>query len=131
MRFLCVACDEAMKLVETADTAGGESLTVIFRCPRCERRMALLINSQETQLVRNLGLTIGGRTAPARPPALVQGTPAAVKLCWTDAAEQRLARVPEFVRPMVRDSVERHARERGWREVTCEVMDEVKSGMRM
>ncbi len=131
MKFLCVACDEAMKLVETADTAGGESLTVIFRCPRCERRMALLINSQETQLVRNLGLTIGGRTAPARPSELVQGTPAAVKLCWTNDAEQRLARVPEFVRPMVRDSVERHARARGCREVTCEVMDEVKSSMRM
>lgn len=44
---------------------------------------------------------------------------------------QRLARVPEFVRPMVRDSVERHARERGCREITCEVMDEVKSSMRM
>ncbi len=131
MRFLCVACDEVMKLVETADTAGGESLTVIFRCPRCERRMALLINSQETQLVRNLGLKIGGRTAPARPSELARETPAAAKLIWTEEAEQRLARVPDFVQPMVRDSVERHARERGCREVTCEVMDEVKSSMRM
>lgn len=130
MRFLCVACDEAMKLVETANTAGGESLSVIFRCPRCERRMALLINSQETRLVRNLGLTIGGRTAPARPSELARETRAA-KLMWTEEAEQRLARVPEFVRPTVRDSVERRARERGCREVTCEVMDEVKSSMRM
>jgi hypothetical protein len=131
MRFLCVACDEAMKLVETADTAGGESLTVMFRCPCCERRMALLINSKETQLVRNLGLTIGGRTTPPRPPELARETPAAARLMWTEDAEHRLARVPEFVRPMVRDSVERHARERGCREVTCEVMDEVKSSMRM
>ena len=131
MKFLCIACDEAMKLVETADTAGGESLTVIFRCPRCERRMALLINSQETQLVRNLGLTIGGRTAPARPSELARETPAAARLMWTEDAEQRLTRVPEFVRPMVRDSVERRARERGCREVTCEVMDEVRSKLGM
>ena len=131
MRFLCVACDEAMKLVETADTAGGDSLTVTFRCPRCERRMALLINSQETQLVRNLGLTIGGRTVPPRPPEWVRGTPAELKLPWTEDAEQRLTRVPEFVRPMVRDSIERHARERGCREVTCEMMDEARSRMGM
>lgn len=131
MRFLCVACDEAMKLVETADAAGGESLNVMFRCPRCERRMALLINSKEMQLVRNLGLTIGGRTMPPRPPESVRATSVAAQLTWTEDAEERLTRVPEFVRPMVRDSVERHARERGCREVTCEVMDEVKSSMRM
>ncbi len=131
MRFLCVACDEAMKLVETADTVSGESLTVILRCPRCEQRMALLINSQETRLVRSLGLTIGGRTAPARPSEWARETPAAAKLLWTEEAERRLARIPEFVRPMVRDSVERCARARGCREVTCEVMDEFKSSMQM
>jgi len=131
MKFLCVACDEAMKLVETADTAGGESLTVIFRCPRCERRIALLINSKETQLVRSLGLTIGGRTAPQRPPERVRGAPAATKLIWAEDAEQRLARVPEFVRTMVRDSIERHARELGCCEVTCEVMDEARSRVGM
>jgi hypothetical protein len=131
MKFLCVACDEAMKLVETADGAGGESFTVMFCCPRCERRMALLINSRETQLVRNLGLTIGGRTMPPRPPERVPVSPAAAKLIWTEDAEQRLTRVPEFVRPMVRDSIERHARELGRREVTCEVMDEARSSIGM
>ena len=131
MKFLCVACDEAMKLVETADTAGGESLTVMFRCPRCERRMALMINSKETQLVRNLGLTIGGRSMPPRPPERARATSAADQLIWTEDAEQRLTRVPEFVRPMVRDSIERHARELGCREVTCEVMDEARSRIGM
>lgn len=131
MKFLCIACDEAMKFVEAADAASGDSLTVIFRCPRCERRVALLTNSQETRLVRSLGLTIGGRTMPPRPPELARGTPAGATLPWTEDAEQRLTRVPEFVRPMVRDSIERHARERGCREVTCEVMDEVRSSMGM
>jgi hypothetical protein len=131
MRFLCVACDEVMKLVKASDAASGDSLTVTFRCPRCQRHMALLTNSQETQLVRGLGLTIGGRTTPPRPPELAREMLAAVKLMWTEDAEQRLTRVPEFVRPMVRDRVERHARERGCREVTCEVMDEVRSKMGM
>jgi hypothetical protein len=120
-----------MKLVETADTASGESLTVMFRCPRCERRMALLINSKETQLVRNLGLTIGGRTMPPRPPERARATSEAAKLIWTEDAEHRLTRVPEFVRPMVRDSIERHARELGCREITCEVMDEARSRIGM
>jgi hypothetical protein len=93
--------------------------------------MALLINSRETQLVRNLGLTIGGRTMPPRPPERVPVSPAAAKLIWTEDAEQRLTRVPEFVRPMVRDSIERHARELGRREVTCEVMDEARSSIGM
>lgn len=131
MRFLCVACDTAMKLVEASGTPSGDSLTVIFRCPRCERRVALLTNPQETQLVRSLGLTIGGRTTLSPSPEWMRGTPAEVRLLWTEDAEQRLTRVPEFVRPMVRDSIERHARERGCREVTCEVMDEARSRMGM
>ena len=130
MRFLCMACDEAMKLVEAADAPSGDSLSVIFRCPRCERRVALLTNSHETRLVRSLGLTIGGRTAPPRPPESVRA-PAQAKLPWTEDAEQRLTRIPEFVRSMVRDGIERHARERGRREVTCEVMDEARARMGM
>ncbi|MBI4195733.1 MAG: PCP reductase family protein [Betaproteobacteria bacterium] len=131
MKFLCVACDEAMKLVEAADTPHGDSLTVIFRCARCEHRVALLTNPQETQLVHSLGVAIGGRTTPPQPLARVRATLNAASPLWTEEAERRLQRVPEFVRPMVRDNIERHARERGCREVTCEVMDEARSGMGM
>jgi hypothetical protein len=53
------------------------------------------------------------------------------RLLWTEDAERRLERVPEFVRSMVRDGIERHARKRGCREVTCEVMDEARSKMGM
>ena len=42
---------------------------------------------------------------------------------WTAAAEARLAKVPEFVRPMARAGIERFARERGVLEVDETVLD--------
>jgi len=46
-----------------------------------------------------------------------------VPIRWTDAAEARLARVPEFVRPMARTGIERFARERGALEVDETILD--------
>jgi hypothetical protein len=42
---------------------------------------------------------------------------------WTAAAEARLERVPEFVRPMARTGIERFARERGALEVDETILD--------
>ena len=131
MKFLCVACDEAMQFVKAAEPPRGDTLTAVFGCPRCAARVALLANPWETQLVRSMGVSIGGRAGAHEPLEVVRARLAESRLLWTDEAEQRLARVPEFVRPMVRERVERHALERGCREVTCEVMDEVKSSMQM
>ena len=66
MKFLCLDCDEAMKLHETAGPDEG-SLTVTFRCPQCGFRVAMLTNPFETQMVRSLGVKVGGRTVPAQP----------------------------------------------------------------
>ena len=66
MKFLCVACDEAMKLKRTNGPDGG-SLTVVFQCPSCGWETAMLTNVMETQIVRSLGVKIGGRTVPAEP----------------------------------------------------------------
>ena len=52
--------------------------------------------------------------------------PGAVKPIWTKEAEERLKRVPFFVRSMVRRAVERHAEEHGIREITPAMMEEVK-----
>lgn len=131
MKFLCVACDEAMKLDRGGEVPGGDTLTAVFRCPRCGARTALLANPLETQLMRSLGVALGGRIAPHEPLEMVRERLRETRLLWTEDAEQRLARVPEFVRPIVRESIERHARERGRREVTCEVMDEARSRMAM
>jgi hypothetical protein len=66
MKFLCIACDEAMRLQSTAGPDEG-SLTVTFACPACGHRVAMLTNPWETQLVRTLGVKVGGRTAEAAP----------------------------------------------------------------
>ena len=44
-------------------------------------------------------------------------------MAWTDAAEARMARVPEFVRAMARKTVIQHAAERGHTVVTSDVID--------
>ena len=66
MKFLCVACDEAMRLQSTAGPDEG-SLTVTFACPACGHRIAMLTNPWETQLVRTLGVKVGGRASEPAP----------------------------------------------------------------
>jgi len=53
MKFLCVPCDEAMKITETKGPEDG-SLAVVFGCPSCRRQVAMLTNPMETQMVRSL-----------------------------------------------------------------------------
>jgi hypothetical protein len=50
---------------------------------------------------------------------------------WTEKAESRLNRVPSFVRSMVRRAVEKYAVENNCREITPEMMEELrqKAGM--
>lgn len=161
MKFLCVACDRAMKLDRTMTPDGG-SLTVVFVCPACGRETAMLTNPMETQMVRSLGVKIGGTAGPSEPMEMVRGALASSEeesgqstrlqgeqsgskcpftgvvsdayaghgtpneLRWTSEAEERIARVPQFARPMVKKGVEMHARERGYVEITDSVIDEVK-----
>ncbi len=66
MKFLCMECDEPMRLDKSAGPEEG-SLTVTFGCPRCGRRVAMLTNPFETQLIRSLGVKVGGRTEPQAP----------------------------------------------------------------
>src|SRR2546428_3528917 len=66
MKFLCLDCDQPMKLHSTEGPDEG-SLAVTFRCPECGFRVAMLTNPFETQMVRSLGVKVGGRTVPAEP----------------------------------------------------------------
>lgn len=66
MKFLCVECDAPMQLAATEGPEEG-SLTVTFGCPACGRRVAMLTNPSETQLIRSLGVKVGGRTAQVVP----------------------------------------------------------------
>ena len=161
MKFLCLDCDQPMKLHSTAGPDEG-SLAVTFRCPECGFRVAMLTNPFETQMVRSLGVKVGGRTVPPEPfenlrstmagarPDAFEGaggrsetagpgcpfaaargettteTPASSQLAWTSEAEARLERIPSFIRPMARRSIERFAEDKGYPTITETVMDEAR-----
>ena len=45
---------------------------------------------------------------------------------WTLDAQEKLERLPSFVRPMVQSSIEAYARKHGYRTITLQVMDDAK-----
>jgi hypothetical protein len=142
MKFLCVACDQQMAFGER-QLPGDGTLAATFKCPKCGRVVALLTNPMETQLVSSLGVEIGGRTVPAQPLETVrkmvttgrdgafddgsteQG--ARSSTAWSVEAQERLARVPNFVRGMVKKIYADYARERGIAEITPAVMDTARA----
>jgi Proto-chlorophyllide reductase 57 kD subunit len=73
MKFLCVSCDEGMKLETTGGPHEG-SLEATFVCPRCHHRVTMLTNPWETQLVQTLGVKVGGRSVPASPYEQILGS---------------------------------------------------------
>jgi hypothetical protein len=144
MKFLCVPCDSPMKLQAVGPPDRG-SLSVVYSCPECGYEIAMLTNAYETQVVQSLGVRIGRAEAaaevtgapeaaakagcpfsamiPSSGGALPEHANEAIPVRWTHAAEARLLKVPEFVRPMARTGIERFARERGALEVDEAILD--------
>lgn len=143
MKFLCLECDTQMQFDERR-LPGDGTFTAAFQCPGCGRRIAMLANPMETQLVDALGVKIGGRALDEQPLELVRtkmvgrddafvdsdegmgeardvGRPE-----WTTPAQERLARVPRFVRGMVKKIYTEYAAERGIAEITPDVMDRAR-----
>jgi hypothetical protein len=73
MKFLCLPCDTVMAFAER-QIPGDGTLAAVFKCPGCQREMAMLTNPYETQLVSGLGIKIGGRTVPEQPMELLRST---------------------------------------------------------
>ena len=140
MKFLCVDCDEQMTFEERKQPGDG-TFAASFVCPACDRRVAMLANPMETQLVGSLGVKIGGRTLDEQPMELTRGSmlgrddafiekpvkPGAVR--WSPEAEERLTKVPKFVRGMVKRIYAEWAAERGITDITPNVMDEARSDL--
>lgn len=139
MKFLCIECDEQMRFEERQQPGDG-TFAAAFTCPRCGRRVAMLANPMETQLVESLGVKIGGRTLDPEPMEIVRGAlvaregafvdaPSDVRSRprFSDASQERLARVPSFVRGMVKRIYTEYAVERGIGEITPEVMDRART----
>ena len=165
MKFLCVPCNEPMKLQEVEGADQG-SLTVVFHCPRCAHRTALLTNPAETQMVKALDVQIGGDAAPSDPFSFTRSALASQRqeafsmekiketvdaareaggcpfsavvreaegesLVWSEGAEERLERIPGFVRPSVKKAIEGFARQKGHGTITEAVMDEARAEIGM
>ena len=154
MKFVCVECDEAMKLTATRPPDAAGSLTVLFSCPGCGRGVAMLTNPWETELVSSLGVKIGPREAGGAAAAAARGgaaeapggAPRAAAGCpfsgmvremeaaaepsgprWTTAALARLEGIPEFVRPMAKQGVEHYAASNGCPVIDERVLDQARS----
>jgi hypothetical protein len=141
VKFLCIDCDEQMRFDERQQPGDG-TFAAAFTCGRCGRRIAMLANPMETQLVESLGVKIGGRTLEPEPMEIVRGALVTregafvdessvnggrVRPHFSDASQARLARVPSFVRGMVKRLYTEYAVERGISEITPEVMDRART----
>ena len=136
MKFLCLACDQVMAFAER-QIPGDGTLAAVFSCPGCGHEMAMLTNPMETQLVSSLGVKIGGRAVPeqafeltrtqladTRPDVFTEPAPQTVR--WDDEAVERLARVPSFVRGMVKRIYTDWAKDNGIPLITPEIMDRAR-----
>lgn len=151
MKFLCVDCDEQMKLHETRGPDRG-SVALVYGCPACGHRVAMLTNPHETQVVSSLGVTIGGGSDPATAQAasrcpftgLLQGLegahdaggaaagpsassgPAPAGVFWTREAQERLGNIPPTIRDMAKSGIEKFAVDHGYDQVDVEVLERAR-----
>lgn len=143
MKFLCLECDAQLTFTERQQPGDG-TFAAAFVCPRCGRRVALLANPMETQLVSSLGVRIGGSELDPAPMELTraatvtregafQETDQAVagRPRWSPDAQLRLGQVPRFVRGMVKKIYGEYAAEHGIAEITPEVMDRARTELGM
>ena len=156
MKFLCLRCDQVMTFAER-QLPGDGTFAAVFACAVCGHEMAMLANPMETQLVSSLGVRIGGRAVPeqpleltrtgladGRPDAFVEtshpGEPGSAgpeigeatsrnPVRWSEAASDRLERVPPFVRGMVKRIYADWARQRGITVISPEVMDRARADL--
>jgi hypothetical protein len=144
MKFLCIDCDEQMDFQERA-VPGDGTFAAAFSCPKCGRSVAMLANPMESQLVESLGVKIGGRTLNEQPLEQVRTTlkgrddafeevggdlpvPGSAAH-WTPEAQERLDRVPNFVRGMVKKIYTEYARDHGIADITPAMMDQARSDL--
>ncbi len=108
---------------EEGSTASAERFDVAHRPEHVE---GLTVEASVESLSRDAqaeGLDAGPRCPFS---AVANRAAEAASLTWDPSAEKRLERVPDFIRPMARQGIERFAAERGFTRITEEVIDEVR-----
>ncbi len=203
MKFVCMKCESFMSF-EKVQTPAEQSLGVMFACPTCEAKVAMVTNPGETAMVQALGVKLGGKTQasapmeltreslkeapetlehtsasaqqemlkaetakseesseggcpfssmvsqmgggmPAGMPEMPTGMPempkegsgcpvsmpsstsAQTELNWSPEAEERIEKIPTFMRPMIKMGVESYAQKNNIAVITPEVMEASKN----
>lgn len=154
MKFLCVPCDEQMKLKHAIGPESG-SVALVYACPACSAEMAMMTNPHETQVVGSLGVTIGAGDDPEAAAAASKcpftgmladmGMPATATgagenassagggnggpggIPWTAEARERLANIPDIVRTSAVAGIEKFAEDHGYDEVDAAVLERARS----
>lgn len=129
MKFLCIKCDKAMSLKKVEEDS-QKSVGLTFHCSSCGSSFAMLTNPMETQLVKSMGVAIGGKKKPHSPMEIIDDSLSGGEqpggLRWDKDAEERLNNVPAMARSMARAAIERSANAKGVKVITTAFMDEVK-----
>ncbi|MEK9630096.1 MAG: PCP reductase family protein [Nitrospinota bacterium] len=144
MKFLCIPCDVKMEVqVDGIMPEEKQNLTMKFKCKKCGHSIAMLTNNFETEFVSKLGVEMGGATDVSKSPmAAVSSSLAQAKdelkktnpeddLIWTEEAEQRIKKVPFFVRGMAKKTVINYCVENNITTIDAKVMDQVREKVGM
>jgi light-independent protochlorophyllide reductase subunit B len=119
------------------------NLAMKFKCKNCGHSIAMLTNKFETEFVSKLGVEMGGATDVSKAPmAAVSSSLSQAKeelkatnpeddLIWTEEAQERIKKVPFFVRGMAKKTVINFAVEKGITTIDAKVMDEVREKVGM
>ncbi len=89
MKFVCRRCEEFMVYREL-ESVGQDSLGVTFGCPQCGASIAMVTNPGETQMVKALGVELGGRSKAAEPLELTRASLASAPVLPKAAAVSEL-----------------------------------------
>ena len=145
MKFLCIPCDSQMETqTDGIMPKEAKNISLKFKCKKCGHMIAMLTNQFETEFVSKLGVEAGGKSELADVPmgmvgsTLAQGKEelkqAAVSddsIEWTQEAQDRIQKVPFFVRGMAKKTVLSFAKERGIKVIDAALKDEVREKVGM
>jgi hypothetical protein len=143
MKFLCIPCDEQMETqTDGIMPEENKNLAMKFKCKKCGHMIAMLTNKFETEFVSKLGVQMGGASENPAPMGVLGTSLAQAKkelsktkpednLIWTEEAQERIKRVPFFVRNMAKKTVVSFALEKGATLIDGKLMDEVREKVGM
>ena len=145
MKFLCIPCDSQMETqTDGIMPKEAKNISLKFKCKKCGHMIAMLTNRFETEFVSKLGVEAGGKSELADTPMSMVGSQLSQgkeelkqsvvsddSIEWTQEAQDRIQKVPFFVRGMAKKTVLSFAKERGIKVIDGALMDEVREKVGM